>query len=876
MIGTTLGHYGIVEKIGAGGMGVVYRAHDERLDRDVAIKVLPEKVAADPARVHRFELEAKAVARFNHPNILAIHDFGTEQGVAYAVMELLKGVSLREVIARVGLTTGKAVEYARAVADGLAVAHENGIVHRDLKPENVFLTTDGRIKILDFGLAKLKLPEADLTTETPTQTLDTKPGALIGTVAYMAPEQLQGQPADQRSDIFSLGVVLYEMLTGERPFGGSTTAEMAAAILKEDPEPMQTLAPGVPKSLAGVVSKCLEKRPEDRFESAHDLALTLGAFDATSGDKSFVEKRWPHILAVAVATVIALLVILPPEGLFERRGEAPVDAPLPRIVVLPFDNLGSPEDEYFADGITEEIISRLAAVSGLQVISRTSAMYYKGRELPVKQIGEELDVGFVLEGTIRWDRVEEGNGRVRITPQLIRVADDSHLWSERYDRVLEDVFFVQSDIAQQVVAYLQATLLEPERRAIEIRPTENMEAYQAYLAGVRYWWMSTQEDHMRLALEMLERAVELDPGFAVAHAALSQVNSGLYHFRFDFTTKRLDMAKESAELALQIEPGLPEGHRALGFYFYWGLRDYYRALDELAVAEKRLPNDAAVLMAFQAIAKRQGRWDDALETLNHWKGIDPQSYIAALNSAVVYRTLRLFESSETEIRRAITIAPDRTNAYLAGFFNYLAWDGSTDRAHRLLETAPGPHSLYIDYAYLLLDLYNRQPESALVRLNETAIDTFVFQGSIEPKDLLRCLCHSQMDDRRSAEAACESAIDELTRELEERPHDHRLHIALGHAYALQNRSEEAERAGEHAVKLVPISRDAEEGSQQAIELAKIYSRVSETEKALDLIEELLSIPSYLSVGLLRLDPVWDPLRDDPRFETLLEKYEVEE
>ncbi len=238
MIGTTLGHYRIVEKIGAGGMGVVYRAHDERLDRNVAIKVLPGEVAGDPDRLHRFEREAKSVAQLDHPNILAIHDFGSEDGVAYAVMELLDGETLRELISTGGITTGKAVEYAGAIADGLAAAHEKGIIHRDLKPENVFLTKDGRIKILDFGLAKLKLPEADLTTETPTATLDTAPGGLIGTIPYMAPEQVQGQPADHRSDIFALGVVLYEMLTGHRPFGGSTSVETAAAILKEDPEPI--------------------------------------------------------------------------------------------------------------------------------------------------------------------------------------------------------------------------------------------------------------------------------------------------------------------------------------------------------------------------------------------------------------------------------------------------------------------------------------------------------------------------------------------------------------------------------------------------------------------------------------------------------------
>ncbi|MDH3816880.1 MAG: serine/threonine-protein kinase, partial [Acidobacteriota bacterium] len=491
LIGRTLGHYGIVEKIGAGGMGVVYRAHDERLDRDVAIKVLPEELATDPDRLRLFEREAKAVAALDHPNILAIHDFGSEEGVTYAVMELLKGVSLREVISKVGLTTGKAVEYARSIADGLAAAHDEGIVHRDLKPENVFLTKDGRIKILDFGLAKLTLPEADLSTETPTATLDTAPGGLIGTIPYMAPEQVQGQPADHRSDIFGLGVVLYEMLTGHRPFGGSTSVETAAAILKEDPEPISAAAPAVPSTLSGVVSKCLEKRPEDRFSSAHDLSLTLGAIDTAApeppvGENSIIAKRWPHILAVAIAAVIGLLVILPPEALFERRADQPTEAPLSRIVVLPFENLGNAKDAYFAEGMTEEITARLASVRGIQVISRTSARLYEQTDKSVPEIGAELRVGYVLEGTVRWARKEGGGSQIRITPQLIRVDDDTHLWVETYDRVLEDIFDIQSEIAQKVTHELGIALGVGEKDAFGARPTDDLEAYQAYLRG-RYW-----------------------------------------------------------------------------------------------------------------------------------------------------------------------------------------------------------------------------------------------------------------------------------------------------------------------------------------------------------------------------------------------------
>ena len=310
-IGRTLGRYSIVEQIGAGGMGVVYRAHDERLDRDVAIKVLPEQFAQEPDHLARFEREAKAVARLDHPNILSIHDIGTDHGVTYAVMELLEGTSLRQVMSGDGVTIGKALEYTKTVAAALAAAHDKGIVHRDLKPENVFLTVDGRIKVLDFGLAKLLFPNGGLATDMPTASLKTAPGALLGTLAYMAPEQVQGRPVDQRADIFALGVMLYEMLAGRRPFGGSNTIETAAAILQKDPKPISATVPGVPSGLESVLKTCLEKRPEDRFSSVRDLMLTLKAMEPSTGPPPQQEglasaSHPPQYRAVVIGVVVSL------------------------------------------------------------------------------------------------------------------------------------------------------------------------------------------------------------------------------------------------------------------------------------------------------------------------------------------------------------------------------------------------------------------------------------------------------------------------------------------------------------------------------------------------------------------------------------------
>ena len=479
----------------------------------------------------------------------------------------------------------------------------------------------------------------------------------------------------------------------------------------------------------------------------------------------------------------------------------------------------------------------------------------------------------MLEGTIRWDRSGEGHGRVRITPQLIKVADDSHVWSERYDRVLEDIFTVQSDIAEQVLNQLQATILEPERRLIEARPTDNMEAYQAYLLGVQYFVGGTEEWEQRLAAEMLERAVELDPEFAVAHAMLSEAHSRLYHYRFDFTSERLNMARMSAEDAMKLRPDLPEGHRALGYFYYWGHRDYDRALEHFAASAEGLPNDANLLGGIFYVSRRQGRWHDAVQALDRWRQLDPQAYSLAWHAHDTHQLMRNFERAEEELRRAIGIAPNRHEVYCDGAWTYFLWDGTTDRAWRLLESAPSLESRRIEYTTLQLDMFDRNPESALARLQDVPGDGFSLQLWFVPRDLLECMCLFQMNEVRRGELACESVVKFLNNKIEERPHDHRLHIALGHALALLGQREAAVRAGEHGADLIPISKDALDGGYQAIELAKIYTRVGRIDKALDLIDELLSIPCSLSIGLLRLDPVWDPLRDHPRFQALLEEYE---
>jgi len=879
LIGRTLGHYRIVEKIGAGGMGEVYRARDERLDRDVAIKVLPEEVAEDPERLRRFEREAKAVAQLAHPNILEIWDFGSEGGVTYAVTELLEGETLRGVISKEGLTTGKAVEHARVIADGLAAAHDKGIIHRDIKPENIFLTADGRIKILDFGLAKLLLREQDSSAESPTATLDTAPGGLIGTVAYMAPEQVQGQPADQRSDIFALGVVLYEMLAGHRPFGGSTTVETAAAILKEDPEAIATASPNVPSSLAAVVLKCLEKRPEDRFSSAHDLSLTLGAVESTAPaaplpERAFISRRWPHVLAIVVAAVIALFVVLPPEGLFEWSAVQPGDPVLPRIVVLPFENLGPADHDYFADGMTEEITARIASVKGLQVISRTSAVQYAGLNASIAQMGEELGVGYVLEGTVRW-AFGEGASRIRITPQLIRVEDDTHLWAESYDRIVEDVFDLQSEIAEQVTKQLGIALTGPDRGAVESQPTESFEAYQAYLRGRHYETRPhfTYENWDR-AMAAYQQAVDLDPDFALAHAHLARGHALVHYFRHDLTPERVQAADEAAVRAVELAPDSPRVRLALGYYHLWAYRDVNKALEEFARADAIQPGNAEVLDAMGSLFFVQGRWEEALGAYRCAFELSPREADLIASAGWVLWNIRRYPEAVAAADQAINLAPDSVWPYLYKAFAMWSWDGSASRTRAILEALPAAMGGWERWGWYWQDVFEGKYRDAIDRLDPDSDHWIRIKMFARPDVLLAAHAYEYLGESERAVEAYERAREILEPAVEASPEDPRLHSSLGIAYAALGRRQDAIREGLRATELLTRAMDGYYYLPFVLDLAHIYTIAGEDEAALDQIEHLLANPSWISVPWLEMDPRWNPLRENPRFQALLEEYGV--
>ena len=546
-----------------------------------------------------------------------------------------------------------------------------------------------------------------------------------------------------------------------------------------------------------------------------------------------------------------------------------------KIAVLPFENLGPPEDEYFADGMTEEITSRLARVSGLGVISRNSASHYKNTEKRTDQIGVELGVEFLLGGTVRWQKGSDGPGRVRVTPQLTRVSDDTHLWSDVYDRVTEDLFEVQSEIAQQVIQQLDVTLLAPEREALTSKPTENMEALEAYQRGRNYLFGkgAPSKEELELAEQMFDRAVRLDPNFAEAYARLSHAHIWMWFNGYDRSEKRLERARESLECARELQPDLPAVHQSTGLYTYMVERDYDRALSELSIAVKRLPNDAISALLVAAVHRRRGDWEQAIDEMEAALELDPRNDIVAGQLGVTYWRVRRYREADRALSLAISVAPDHPDAYFLKAFNYWAWKGETAEARRILEEMPyRTDAANLVNVWFWQETLERNFDAALSRLESTPLASFEPQEWVYPKALLSALTFRWLDQAEEAQAAFEDALVILEPRVPQSPEDHRLHSALGITYAGLGRKEEAVAAGKRGVELLPLSKDALVGPWRIGDLAHIYTMVGDYEAALEQIDRVLSVPSPFSVPLLELDPKWDPLRDHPRYRELIEKH----
>jgi eukaryotic-like serine/threonine-protein kinase len=887
MLRGQLGHFRIEGPLGAGGMGEVYRARDTRLDREVAIKVLPDAVARDPARLARFEREARALAQLSHPNILAVHEFGRESDVAFVVTELLHGETLRQRLARERLAWRKVVEIAAGVADGLASAHAHGIAHRDLKPENLFLTSEGQVRILDFGIARFE-PTGGRESETlEAPGLSTRPGVLLGTVGYMSPEQARGEPGDARSDIFAFGCVLFEMLTGRKAFARDTVADTLRAIQAEPLPGVADLGLGVPAEVGRIVAHCVEKNREERFQSARDLAfdlraaLTSGVTPVAPGVEGSTPRR-PRLRWLAVAGLAAALLTVAGVGwlALRHRASSPSEGGVAdgrkRIVVLPFENLGSAEDAYFAAGMTEEITSRLAGVRALAVASRTTAMEYDRTGKTLKKIGADLGVDYVLEGTVRWDRSRAGPGRVRITPQLIRVADDTHLWAAAYEREMADVFALQSDVAGEVVRALGESIRPQEASAVGRVPTKDLTAYDLYLRASRIAASSYDARDSAEAVHLLSEAVRRDPRFAEAHAMLARRHTADYWFDRDRSAACLERARISAERAVSLAPEIPETRLALGYFYYMGHLDYERALAEVRAALRLRPQDPDALFLEGSVSRRAGQIEEAARLYERVVAVDPGSADKWHNLGETLWLLHRYPEADRAWERALALNPrwGRVHGYRAAVC--LCKGGSVEAARAVVQQAPmGPNLLeanYVTEQLVELDLLERHYDQVTSRVAGLDQDALSSQWAYVPLSGVAGDALRLKGDAAGARQSYELALSQVERELEQRPDDPRLFSALGLVHAGLGHKDEALRAAQTGLDLMPISREAYRGTFRAEDLARVQALVGDPAAAIDILDDLLTRPSRLCVPLVRLDPAWDPLRKHPRFRALLERH----
>ena len=874
MIGKTVSHYKILEELGRGGMGVVYRAEDTKLGRIVALKFLaPRAIGGEDDRA-RFLHEAKAEAALSHPNICTIHEIDEADGRPFIAMQYIEGQDLGERIREGPLALGEAADIALQAAAGLEEAHEKDIVHRDIKPANIMINKKGRVKIMDFGLAKAL-----------GRTMLTRADSTLGTYAYMSPEQSRGDDVDCRTDIWSLGVVLYEMITGRLPFRGDYEQAVVYSILSEDPEPVTALRTGVPMELERIVSKCLRKDPGRRYQDMADLAADLkqagenlsmagrSVSAAEAPPRKTRNMRWPWV-AVAVMFVAAAALVVP-KYYRSLQGPEPLDD-RKMLVVLPFENLGSPEDEYFAAGMTEEITSRLAAVSGLGVISRTSAVQYAREGKTLRQIGDDLGVDYVLEGTVRWNKGAAESGHVRVTPQLIRVSDDTHIWAGTYDRVIEDVFAVQSEIAEKIIDQLGITMLDREREIIEARPTDNLLAYETYLRGINYARSAgAVEERWKKAEILLKQAVELDPEFAIAHAKLSIVHSEFYFWGYDRTAERLEKTKAAADRALDIDPDLPEGYAALGNYYYIGRQDFEKALHYHSIAARAMPNSHEEIEAIAYIWRRQGLYEDALEYLEKAAVLAPRQYWYQMQIGITYSALRRYEEADRSLVRSLDIEPDQVGSHTMRWLNVILWTGDLSRSRAILESAPQGRRRELSLDFYDQHMLERDPEGALDELGwMPERETYFLGRNITFRPLLEGFAYRMMGDTATARAKFDSTrvmLEEMVEESgDDRVLESSIRSSLGEAYAGLGRKEDAIREVERALELV--SWDAMLSAGRILEMVGIYIMVGEYDAAMDRMEHLLSVPSLVSVSFFERSSKIDPIRELPRYKRIISKY----
>ena len=868
-----LGNYQILEEIGRGGMGVIYRARQRHSRRIVALKRILSCHADSRETLMRFRREAQAAANLDHPNILPIYEVSeSEEGLPFFSMKFAGGGSLLEAAPALHSEPHRAVGLMAKVARAVQYAHAEGILHRDLKPGNILLDGNSEPLVSDFGLAKWLEPIGDLT-RTP---------SIFGTPGYIAPEQVNGSGGKltPAADVYGLGAVLFHLLTGRPPFTGEHALKVIQQATEKPAPKLRTLVPELDRDLETICAKCLEREPDARYHSAGELAEDL---ERWLGGHSIVARpvsppvrlwRWSRRNPVVAGMAALLLTLGTAVGVLIWKSDVVAEngGPLAGIAVLPFESLSTDkENAFFAGGIYDGVSTKLAKVADLKVISHNSVAKYRGVR-DTHEIGRALNVAYVLKGSVR-----RGAGRIHLNIQLVDTRNDSQIWAEEYDRDLNNVFALQSQIAQKVAGQLGAKVSSTEKAEIDEPPTTDLIAYDAYLRakdlinGIAF---STRiKDDLLEAVRLLNQAVARDPSFFDAYGQLAEAHDRIYFLGFDHTDARLQLSEAAIQSLRQLRPAFGETHLALAQHLYWAYQNYDRAREELAAARRTLPNEARIPLLAGYIDRRQGRWEESLDQMKQALELDPHNLSTLQQTSLTYQALGRYKETVATLDKVLAIAPKDVAIKVWRAWVELQWRADPNPLDTTIETAltENPKAApFIVLQWLDLVFSERDPAAA-----ERVLAAMPPGGGYDenipfPDSWWRGRVARLRGDETAARAAFTSARGELGQIVRDQPDYAAALCAIGVVDASLGNKEDAIRESQRAIELIPVSKNAIDGARMIQYLAVTYAWTGDKDRAIERLAEAAKLPgSHVTYGYLRLSPIWDPLRGDPRFEAIV-------
>jgi non-specific serine/threonine protein kinase len=863
MIGKTISHYKILEKLGEGGMGVVYKTQDIQLQRLVALKFLPPHISDSSEEKARFIHEAQSASALNHPNVTTIYGIEESPEGLFIAMEYVEGKTLKQIIEKETLSIKKVLDIGIQICEGLALAHEKGIVHRDIKSDNIMLSPRGQVKIMDFGLAKLK-----------GATKLTKTRSTIGTLAYMSPEQAQGEEVDSRSDIFSFGVVLYELLTGKLPFGGEHQAAVIYSIINEEPQPVARYNNQVSAKLEDIVFKALAKDKEERYQHIDDLLADLRrerksleyvktAVTTKPAELPKIVKKKAIPLLVGVLTILILIIVY---FVFLRQKEPTTVSCKPSIAVLYLQNLSeNKEDEYFADGMTEDIITQLSKIGGLRVLSRSDVEEFKGKTVKLREVADKLKVNYVMEGSVR-----KYGDKIRISCQLIKASDGFHIWADSYDRQMEDLFAIQADVAKAVAEALKVALVPSELERIEKKPTQNVQAYNYYLQGrVKFWKGINTKESLQLIIGLFEKALQVDSNFALAYAGLSDCYSSYVMFWVDPKKSWLEKAEKAALKALALDPNLAEAHRALS-RLYWQKGETEKAINEAEEAVKTNPNFGEAWRLLGEWYTQTGQYPKAESAL--MKALEVKPTEINLFSALIYLYSLWGKKEKVDeyFNTGLEVQPYKDLLYSDMSHWYISW-GELEQAKRMAYKALNIDPDWSTPMGNLMQIYmlSGEEDSSSFYLNEAHRENPGWDWFAELAYLAL-----MRGNKKQAEIYLDSCIQfnqPLIKEFEGFPNEYQSRVRIALVYALKGESKKALEQEERMRKSLGeslLSLEWAYGRNIVLPLSFVYSLTGQKEEAVRMLKYLVKI-NMMTPAYIKLHPWYRNLAGYPAFEELI-------